>query len=321
MTNGQTGGWAAETRRRARLLQAQLSRIEGSAERSNVPTELLERMLEPYRNLLETVHVDDLQLAKLLDDGDLIVRASGQAADAPSPRLTLFSKLLGEFRDGVGQVARMLAHVDEPRLPPELELNLAGIARGSLFLAFRVQTASPGDAQGTLLSNAASTAIQHILTTAPAIVSENRDQLLALDDPAERDTLVSVLHKLSPSGIIGVRRLQLWGRGATTPVELTVETRRTARSLLSKPLERLPDTVELVGTVRELDIDQQRFELRHVEGRRDVRCAFDFDVEQARWLLGRRVRAKGRPEYDRRYRDQLRLLWVDEFEPLDTRST
>jgi hypothetical protein len=159
----------------------------------------------------------------------------------------------------------------------------------------------------------------HRLNAAPAVAEEKKELLRAIEDPAERDAVIGVVHKLSLSGMIGVREIELYGRSASNRVGLTVETRRNARSILSKPLESLPDTIELVGTVRELDIDQQRFELRNVEGQPDVRCAFEFGVDQARWLLDRRVRVKGRPEYDRRFKGLVRLLWVDEFEPLDDR--
>jgi hypothetical protein len=179
-----------------------------------------------------------------------------------------------------------------------------------------VQPAATTDPSSPDLSRAASGAIERILSAAPAVVSEDATTLRAIEDPAERDAVIGVVHRLSPSGKIGVRELELYGRGASTSVALTIETRRTARSILSKPLEKLPDTIELIGTIREVDVDQQRFELRNVEGRPNVRCAFDFDVEETRWLIDRRVRVKGRPEYDRRFKGQVRLLWVDEYEPL-----
>jgi hypothetical protein len=316
MMAGESAGWVAETRRRARLLQSQIARIEAGAHEKRVSDDLLERMLEPYRTLLESAYTDDLPLARLLDESDLLVHVKGQAADAPAPKLTLLTKLMGEFRDAVGDVARLVAHLDVHRLPGELELSFAGLARGSLFLGFRVQPAAAGDVSSSALTRVAEAAIERILSTAPAVASEDATALRAIDDPAERDAVISVVHKLSPSGKIGVRELALYGRGGACPVALTVETRRAARSILSKPLEKLPDSIELVGTVREVDVDQQRFELRNVEGRPDVRCAFDFDVEEARWLIDRRVRVKGRPEYDRRFKGHVRLLWVEEYEPL-----
>lgn len=320
MITDKNDAWVAETRRRARLLQSQMARIESGARGKNIPEPLFERMLEPYRVLLESVYSDDLQLAKLLDEGDLVVHVKGQAADAPTPKLTLLTKIMGEFRDAVGDVARTVARLEAPRLPPELELSLVGLAHGSLFLAFRVQPASAGDAAAQALTIAAQAAIEHILKAAPAVAEEKKELLRAIEDPAERDAVIGVVHKLSPSGMIGVRELELYGRSASNRVGLTVETRRNARSILSKPLEILPDTIELIGTVCELDIDQQRFELRNVEGQPDVRCAFEFGVDQAPWLLNKRVRVKGRPEYDRRFKGLVRLLWVDEFEPLDDRS-
>jgi hypothetical protein len=298
-----------------------MARIEMGVRDKQLPSSLLEKLLAPCRSLLESVHMDDLQLAKLLDEADLVVHVKGPAADAPTPKLTLLTKLMGEFRDAVGDVARLVAGVNTHRLPTELELSFAGLARGSLFLAFRVQPAATGDASSQALTHAAERAVERILSAAPAIAEEKKELLRAIDDPAERDAVIGVVHKLSPSGMIGVHELELFGRSAPNSVALTVETRRTARSILSKPLERLPETIELIGTVREVDIDQQRFELRNVDGRPDVRCAFDFGVDEARWLIDQRVRVRGRPEYDRRFKGQVRLLWVDEYEPLRDHPT
>jgi hypothetical protein len=82
-------------------------------------------MLEPYRKLLEDVYLDDMPLARLVDESDLLVHVKGQAADAPTPKLTLLTKLMGEFRDAVGDLARAVTGTDVFRLPTEFELRFA----------------------------------------------------------------------------------------------------------------------------------------------------------------------------------------------------
>jgi hypothetical protein len=102
-------------------------------------------------------------------------------------------------------------------------------------------------------------------------------------------------------------------------VSLTPDVKRKARAVLAEPVDAppLPGSVDLRGTVRELDLDNQRFELRNVAGHPDVRCAYEFDTEEAKRLIDRRVRVSGAPEYSLGSEHLVRLLWVNEYEFLD----
>src|SRR5580704_5091640 len=167
MTMDASPAWVAETRKRARLLQDQLARIDRGAREKQIPDALREKMLEPYRALLEATYAEDLPVARLLDEADLVVHVKGQAADAPMPKLTLLTKIMSEFRDAVGDVARAATGAEAHRLPSELELRFTGLARGSLFLGFSVE---PGeDGRPSPSSHAATTAIERILEAAPAV--------------------------------------------------------------------------------------------------------------------------------------------------------
>lgn len=76
------------------------------------------------------------------------------------------------------------------------------------------------------------------------------------------------------------------------------------------------EPVSFVGTVREVDLDASRFEIRNVEGQaEDVRCAHELEEADVKRLVDRRVRVRGTPEYGAR--KTVRLLWVDEVEQLD----
>jgi len=85
---------------------------------------------------------------------------------------------------------------------------------------------------------------------------------------------------------------------------------------MSRPARVEQKPIEFIGTVREVDLDASRFEIRHVEGNvEDVRCAHELDEEEVKLLVNRRVRVSGRPEYG--VRGTVRLLWIDEVEPVD----
>jgi hypothetical protein len=104
-----------------------------------------EKLLSPYRRLLEETHVSDLQLARLADESDLLVHVKGPKAEAPRPEVYVVSKLLGQFRDSLGSLAKLISRTDNYRIPDALELRFSGMARGSLFLGFALNTAAPTD--------------------------------------------------------------------------------------------------------------------------------------------------------------------------------
>ena len=70
-----------------------------------------------------------------------------------------------------------------------------------------------------------------------------------------------------------------------------------------------------MGTVREVDLDASRFEIRNVEGQtEDIRCAHELEENEVKSLVDRRVRVTGKPELG--IKGTVRLLWVDEVELL-----
>jgi hypothetical protein len=95
-----------------------------------------------------------------------------------------------------------------------------------------------------------------------------------------------------------------------------IDGRRHARGIMAQRVGSTNEPVSFIGTVREVDLDASRFEIRNVEGQADhVRCAHELEEADVKRLVDKRVRVKGTPEYGAG--KTVRLLWVDEVELLD----
>jgi len=304
--------WVSATKTRIREVQAMLLQTAELGRLAAADPDTMAALLEPYEELMETLYERDLPLAKLADQADLLLRVSGPAASAPAPRVSVVTRLLTSTRDQVTGLAMLLDGVGAARVPRALDMGFVGSAPGSLFLGF---SAEP-DAEGEATRGAV-----RALADASRLVSEERPiETLAehIPDPAARDMALAAVRQLSPSGQIGIREIDLFGRQVETPTVLTTETRRQARVILAQRLPQTGTPVTFVGTVREIDLDASRFVVRNLDGGLDVtsiRCAHQFDESDAKGLVDCRVRVHGPAELNKK--GQVRLVWVDELEVLD----
>jgi hypothetical protein len=301
------------TRERVRLVQNGLvmiaSAIEGTSEAFR------EQMLAPYRTILDELYEEDLPLAKLADNSDLLLHVSGPAASGRAPRVALLTRFMTSTRDEVTRLAKRIAGSASLRVPSSLDMSLVGMANGSLFIGF-----SASDASGE--GDATREAVEAIGLASRLVAGGASLDTLAeqMPDPASRDIAIAAVRHLAPSGNIGVNEVELLGRRIGPTTALTTASRRNARAIMSRPLGDVSKPVQLVGTVREVDLDANRFELRNVPGNElDVRCAHELSEAEAKDLIDKRVRVTGRPEFARGASGTgvVRLLWVDEVEPLD----
>ncbi len=252
-----------------------------------------------------------MPLAKLADNSDLLLHVHGPAASGPSPRVSVVTRLLTSTRDQITRLAKQLGGVTTLHVPPSLDMGFVGVASGSLFIGF---SATDQGAEGNLTREAV-TAIAEasgLLVGDSPSISELAN---AIRDPAARDMAVAAVRQMSPSGQAGINEIDLLGRQVPRPTSLTTETRRHARVIMAQKAATSEKPVTFVGTVREVDLDAYRFEIRNVEGAADVRCAHELEANEVKQLVDKRVRVKGMPE--RGARGTVRLLWVDEVELLD----
>jgi hypothetical protein len=306
-----TENWTATTRERIRHVQDQLLSAASWASDGHADETATELLLRPYRELLDAIYERDLPLAKLVDDSDLLLHVHGPAASGPAPRVSVLTRILTQTRDQVTRLAKQLGGVTTMRVPAALDMRLVGVAGGSLFVGF---SAAEATQEGDLTRQA----VESIADVSALIAGDATAAVLAksMADPAARDMAVAAVRQLSPSGLIGIKQIELLGRRVRHATSLTTETRRHARVLMSQPATAISERRTFVGTVREVDLDASRFEIRNVDGHpEDIRCAHELEEEVVKRLVDKRVRVAGAPEFG--VTGVVRLLWVDEVEALE----
>ena len=305
-----TEQWVDVTRSHIRDLQDILLAVSKAGLDAGASSEGLEAMLAPYRDLIESVYERDMALSRLVDKSDLLLHLHGPAASAPAPRVSVLTKMLTQTRDQVTRLAKHLGGVTSLHVPAALDMGLVGFASGSLFIGF-----SAGNDETSSLSRDAVNAIG-VASGLVAADAPFADFASELSDPATRDMAVTAVRHLSPSGQIGIREVEVFGRQMTRAVTLSTDTRRAAKKLLSESPKVASPRVTFIGTVREADLDAARFEIRNVDGHSEViRCAHELLEEEVQALMNQRVRVSGVPEYGAR--GTVRLLWVDSAEKVD----
>jgi hypothetical protein len=303
--------WTSDTRLQIRALQDGLLETAARADEHAVGAEIKESLLRPFRKRLDQLYERDLPIAKLADESDILLHVVGPFAEGPIPRVSLVAHFLSRTRDQVTRLAKQLGGFETAgRVPASLDMGLVGLAEGSLFIGFSAEADEGGD----LTRDAV-----RLISDAGWLVSENRsvnDLADKIQDPAARDMAIAAVRHLSPSGQMGVREIEVYGREVGHSVALTIETRRLARSIMGQRADTASTTpVSFVGTVREVDLDASRFEIRNVDGYPEpVRCAHELEEAEVKALVDRRVRVRGKPEVGAN--GLVRLLWIDEVDPL-----
>lgn len=291
--------WTAHVRSQVRLIVDQIAdmrmRLPANAQSDST--------LNSYYGMLEELFDRDLRLAQLRDDSDLLLRAEGDAFEH-DPRIQLVSAIFSNVTTQVTDLTKAILGVrTEGRVKPSVvDLGLSGIAKGSLYFGLKAQSPDKrlpllGDADS--LYDSTKRALKIIDDVAHAV--EHNDERVSLEevsevvvDPRVRDAALVAVQRISPSGRRGIDTISVSG-GASAPAELTPNLRRAIRVSLDKPVIR-GEEIEVLGQVREIDLDARRFDLRGIadEQVRDIRCAYrSVEGVNPRKLLGATVRARG----------------------------
>lgn len=239
-------------------------------------------------------------MAKAMDNSDLVLRLQGPAVDAESPRLQIVTQAFTDIRDQVQRIAKAIIGLspDTRGFPRHVELGLSGLAKGSLIVGVRVQTPeesqrgqtrqifSGGDDQ---VYQAVRLAVRQLAIVTQHISDEGVDESLKeeIPDPGVRDIVVLSAQRLAPSGKRGIDRISLFSSelesGKSLP--LTPQIKRSLKRVVANPVNRT-ERGEFAGTVREIDLDARRFEIRGVRGAGAVRCIYPESYARAahHWL-------------------------------------
>ena len=208
--------------------------------------------------------------------------------------MSVVTSYFEKVRTQVTKLAKAIANLDDRtrRLPPEFDLTISAFAKGSLVLGFSLPTTEDldQDGQATLfgkndpLHQAARNAMKTLgLVSHLASTDASKEKFAeAIPDAKVRDTALSAIRELAPSGRQGVSSVTIAGKevGEAHSAKLTQETRETIQRSLEHPVA-LGEPIVLRGQVREIDLDAKRFELRHLENMEasQVRCVYQDQTD------------------------------------------
>ena len=292
----------------------------------------LGELIENYQAKLMDLYADELALATLLDQSDLVFHAEG-----PSTR---------EHAAVSGAVAWMCAEV-ERRLRQlglaalgltgdaadaagaDLKVLLNGLAPGSLYFGFSLGSEHMMSAPGKkdLLEDGETSALEiakdvvRRLSIVPQFLGDQgiKSEIVdAFEDPMIRDAMLMTAFHLSPTGKRGIDAIEISSprrSDRSSSSALTTRDRAVLReSAVRQPLMRSARRGTFVGEFREVDLDARRFQLRHVGGGvGSLRCVMsELGAETARRFIGRGVRVTG--NYESGLDGKPRLLKVETVE-------
>ncbi|MCG8985866.1 hypothetical protein MI467_03315 [Delftia acidovorans] len=306
-----------DTIRHARMFLENMVGLAMQAEKSGMgltPAQLV----EPTLNKLVELAQQHFPLAKVLDDSDIVLHAEGPGATHDLPWIgalnwltstaeTNIKHLAAAFFDMHGANGKSLARHIEPRL--------TGVAPGSLWVGICL---APDDKGALNLPEVDGPTLADEIHQLPELVRYIDDEGISegiedvSPDPAMRDISLNALLKFSPTGRKGIHTLEISTRQEGV-ARLGQRERVVLREAVEKPTMRQARVGSFVGEIREADLDKTRLHLRSVPGVGTLRCVVpELNIEQAKHLLGRYVRAVGSYQVNRDGKP--RLLFVERFE-------
>jgi hypothetical protein len=256
-------------------------------------------MAEGPRDLLHQIQeqVDAyVGLAQLRDqEADLWLRIHGPEIvwdDAPTSVLTAFVDAL---RKGVQMVAEFidtgtLTTRPTNELKHACDLRLVGLASGSVQVGLRLPATAAAQAKRAIVEAALD---DYLDVAAWAAGAQDRAIDEQVPDPQRRKVLLNAVKPLLPPKCGGVDFVELRGRRVRHgELRLT----RHTHQRLDDALDRLVvDRIETrTGVLREIDLDERTFLLRHGDAPEQIRCSFPDELyEAAKAAFDRPVRVSG----------------------------
>lgn len=314
--------WKQQIRQRARLLHNEISAWQAKARELGVDAD---STLSRYYEMLDQLYTEDLPLAKAKDESELLLHIEGVAVSR-NPKISLVSNIFNNVKFQVRDLAKVIsgARKDVRFRADQFDLGLSGIAKGSLFVGFSVATPADGAAERGLLTedDPLYLATRKALSLINAVShSVDEEEFLGddsvrevIDDPKVRDAALVAVKRIAPSGLQGVDRVGVTSASDPRgPAILTPRVRQNLNKFLREPIVT-SERLSLVGTIREIDLDARRFELRGIEDPviDGVRCVYSgVETIDPRSLLDAYVSVSGWVE--RRADAAPRLMGLDEI--------
>ena len=316
--------WLAQTERKIEMITNEISFLSSKADEMNMEPS---QVCEPLFKKLRDIYLYDYPLAKTRDNSDLLLHIEGKGVEF-DPKLSLVSSLFSNVRFQVRDLTKAIANISalEPLLPKHVDLELAGIAKGSLFVGFKApesifyqgKESIFGDDDPLLVATKAAlktlNVVSHEVSDTDGI-TESEELSSVIDDPKIRDAGLLAVKRISPSSRSNIDVVSVTGRNDFgRPAHLTSDVRKSINSALKKPMDS-QEVDSFFGQIREIDLDAKRFELRGIADQelQSIRCIYtNLENFEPKRMLDTSVRVTGTVARDKNGRP--RLLSITKLE-------
>lgn len=309
-------GWVEQVERKATIIEDQMMAAAALVARFGNHGD---RVMPAYAAMLGELYRDEMPLARMMDESDIVLHAEGTVFLDHRPGLRAFNWLCTtadkQFRTLATSMVGMMRD-DIAAVRKQLDLRLTGIAHGSLYAGFCADipehtmfTRADDDAMLDQIRNALRAVVRvpsHVLDerVSPSIAED-------IDDPAMRDAAMRAAYSLAPTGKIGIHTVDVTAPGLRMG-SLGLRERQVLGEAIKRPVNARKHGT-FVGEVRLADLDKHLFTLRGSDY--IIRCiTTDLNADMARGLFGRMVRVSGLYDSDKAGRP--RLLQVECIEPV-----
>ncbi len=302
--------WVRLVEKKAAIIFDQIVTLRSLARRNDISLDGADR---PYFDLLNQLYREEFPLAHLIDASDLVARFEGASISETSTPAKVVTSVVSGLRDQIRIIAKAIAGLNSDLpWPDSLDPLLTGIARGSLVIGVSIpsnrdeefdegkQSELPALPDPVL--DAVKEAVGRVAVVARYVRADRVDDSIEeeISDPAVRDTVLVAASKLAPTSRSRVDKLILFQPDvpAKEGIPLTAESRNVLRKAVAQPV-KVRNAATFTGTVRAIDLDAGRLEIRHVKeiDGGSIRCIYPKEsVGSEREILDREVRVHGRYE-------------------------
>lgn len=281
--------------------------------------EVLKEFLDPYIELLEQTFTEDVPIAKIKDNSNLIIHAEGEAL-SDDPTLKAVSRTFESTTTTLSDLLVASFDKAEPSsVKNQINLSLTGLAPGSLILGVSCRAS---EKMASLFADESSLDIDRkigsiidsfVLST--DFISEkgiNPEINDAIQDPLLRDSTLLAALSITPTGRQGVSSIEFYTPNGRSSTRLTPHIRKSLRRDIRRGFSQDSTKREtFFGKVRVLNLDTSRFIITLNNGLK-LRCFYPgLDNVKARRMLDRYVTVTGACIYDKLNVPRLLTLTTD----------
>ncbi|MAM87535.1 MAG: hypothetical protein CME36_09550 [unclassified Hahellaceae] len=308
--------WRHQTHKRASLVFQQYNKLLECAPSKEAILEFENSSGNRFFELLDKLYGEEYQLARLMDSSDLVFHAEGPAAKDSAPQLKALNWLTKSAEKSLRYIGESIfdsvGASDGRKLSQKLDLRLTGMAPGSMYMGFSLADGGHDDFDSLFdeshqqVIDLLVEAFSKLALVPNYITDDDVDRGIGeiFLDPAVRDATLLSVYNLCPTGRLGLHTLDITGKSGS-PGQLSQRERVVLRESIFNPVmsERIPG--EFLGTVRQIDLDTKRFQLRGVKELGSIRCVTHMPDKMLKTLLGKTVVLKGLYERDKNGKPKL----------------